>query len=262
MAELFDRLSSALAARYRLQRELGQGGMAKVFLARDLKYERDVAVKVLRPDVAASVGATRFLHEIQIAARLHHPHILPLYDSDQVDGLVYYVMPYIRGETLAQRLARERQLPVNEAIRIAREVADALGYAHSANVVHRDIKPANILDDGGHAVVADFGIARAMGVGDSTTGHVIGTPTYMSPEQIDGSPYPDGRTDIYSLGCVLFEMLVGEPPFRGSTLATAMRFTMAPAPRTRNDDSRTADRSRSHAVHHSAAPLPVALPPS
>jgi eukaryotic-like serine/threonine-protein kinase len=222
MPELMERLSTALAARYQLQRELGQGGMAKVFLAHDLKYDREVAVKVLRPDLSADVGATRFLHEIQTAARLHHPHILPLYDSDQADGLVYYVMPYIKSETLRQRLARERQLPVGEAIQLAREVLDALSYAHGANVVHRDIKPANILLDAGHAVVADFGIARAIGEGESSTGHVIGTPAYMSPEQIDGSKYLDGRTDIYSLGCVLFEMLVGEPPFRGSTLTAVI----------------------------------------
>jgi serine/threonine-protein kinase len=222
VAELVERLGAALTARYQIQRELGQGGMAKVFLARDLKYEREVAVKVLRPDISAEVGGPRFLQEIQIAARLHHPHILPLYDSDQIDGLVYYVMPYIQGETLRQRIERERQLPVAEALQIAREVLDALSYAHSCNVVHRDIKPANILLDAGHALVADFGIARALGVGDSTTGHVIGTPAYMSPEQIDGSKYLDGRTDIYSMGCVLFEMLVGQPPFRGSTLTAVI----------------------------------------
>ncbi len=218
MGELLDRLNTALAARYRVQRELGQGGMAKVFLAHDLKYERAVAVKVLRPDLAAEVGATRFLREIQIAARLHHPHILPLYDSDQVDGLVYYVMPYIEGETLRHRLARERQLPIGDALQIAREVADALSYAHNAQVVHRDIKPANILLDSGHALVADFGIARALGSTQTSAGHVVGTPAYMSPEQIDGDPNLDGRSDIYSLGCVLFEMLTGEPPFRGSSL--------------------------------------------
>src|ERR671910_106940 len=222
MPELIERLSAALVARYKVQRELGQGGMAKVFLAHDLKYDREVAVKVLRPDLAADVGATRFLHEIQTSARLHHPHILPLYDSDQIEGLVYYVMPYIKSETLRQRLTRERQLPVSEAIQLAREVLDALSYAHGANVVHRDVKPANILLDAGHAVVADFGIARAIGEGESTTGHVIGTPAYMSPEQIDGSKYLDGRTDIYSLGCVLFEMLVGEAPFRGSTLTAVI----------------------------------------
>ncbi|MGH7526488.1 MAG: protein kinase domain-containing protein [Gemmatimonadales bacterium] len=234
MAELLERLNAALAARYRLQRELGQGGMAKVFLAQDLKYERAVAVKVLRPDVAVEVGAARFLREIQIAARLHHPHILPLYDSDQADGLLYYVMPYIEGESLQRRLVRERQLPVGDAIQIAREVADALSYAHSCNVVHRDIKPANILLDAGHALVADFGVARAVGGAQTSSGHVIGTPAYMSPEQVDGSEYLDGRSDIYSLGCALFEMLVGQPPFRGSTVTAIIANRLSgpvPSPR-------------------------------
>jgi serine/threonine-protein kinase len=218
LAELGDRFGAALAARYKIQRELGQGGMARVFLAQDLKYARAVAVKVLRPDLAAEVGATRFLREIQIAARLHHPHILPLYDSDQVDDLLYYVMPYIEGETLRERLAREGQLPIAEALLIAREVADALNYAHSCDVIHRDIKPANILLDGGHALVMDFGIARAISGGESVTQQIIGTPAYMSPEQIDGSEHLDGRSDLYSLGCTLFEMLVGEQPFKGSTI--------------------------------------------
>jgi len=238
VAELTERLNEALANRYRIERELGQGGMAKVFLARDLKYERAVAVKVLRPDLAAEIGPTRFLQEIQIAARLHHPHILPLYDSDQVDGLVYYVMPYIEGETLRQKLQRERQLPVSQALQIAREVADALSYAHSCNVIHRDIKPANILLDAGHALVADFGIARAVGSGETSTGHIVGTPAYMSPEQVDGSRFLDGRSDIYSLGCVLYEMLVGEAPFRGSTLTAviANRLTgPVPSPRAYRD---------------------------
>jgi serine/threonine-protein kinase len=222
MAELLDRLDTALAARYRIERELGQGGMARVFLAHDLKYERAVAVKVLRPELAAEVGPTRFLREIQIAARLHHPHILPLYDSDTVGGLVYYVMPYIEGETLRHRLLRERQLPVDDALQIAREVADALNYAHKAGVIHRDIKPANILLDSGHALVADFGIARAIGTGESSTGHIIGTPAYMSPEQIEGVKELDGRSDVYSLGCVLFEMLVGEPPFKGTSVMSVI----------------------------------------
>jgi serine/threonine-protein kinase len=226
--------------RYRLQRELGQGGMAVVYLAHDVKYEREVAVKVLKPDLGAELGAVRFLQEIQIAARLHHPHILPLYDSDQVDGLLYYVMPYIKGESLRQRIAREKQLPVAEALQIAREVADALSYAHSCNVIHRDIKPANILLDAGHAVVADFGIARALGEAQGVTsrGHVIGTPTYMSPEQVEGSENIDGRSDIYNLGCVLFEMLVGQPPFRGSTVTAVIANRLsspAPSPRTYRD---------------------------
>jgi serine/threonine protein kinase/Tfp pilus assembly protein PilF len=238
MNEFTDRLSAALSSRYRLDRELGQGGMAKVFLAHDLKYERQVAVKVLRPELAAEVGASRFLREIQIAARLHHPHILPLYDSDQADGLVYYVMPYIEGETLRHRLDRERQLPVDDALQIAREVADALNYAHKAKVVHRDIKPGNILVDNGHALVADFGIARAIGSGDSSTGHIIGTPGYMSPEQIEGVQEIDGRSDIFSLGCVLYEMLVGEPPFRGSTVMAIIANRLSspvPSARTRRE---------------------------
>ena len=208
--------------------------MAIVFLAHDLKYDRDVAVKVLRPDLAADVGPARFLREIQLAARLHHPHILPLYDSDQVDDLVYYVMPWIKGETLWKRLARERQLPVGDALQIAREVADALSYAHSCNVIHRDIKPANILLEGGHALVADFGIARAIVGGEGLTQQIIGTPAYMSPEQIDGSEYIDGRSDIYSLACVLFEMLVGERPFKGSTITGVIAnrlSTPTPSPR-------------------------------
>ncbi|HET7240660.1 MAG TPA: protein kinase [Gemmatimonadales bacterium] len=238
MAEFLERVGNALSTRYRLQRELGQGGMARVFLAHDLKYNRDVAVKVLRPDLAEEVGAARFLHEIQIAARLHHPHILPLYDSDQADGLVYYVMPYIQGESLRQRLDRERQLPIADALQIAREVADALSYAHSCNVVHRDIKPANILMDSGHALVADFGVARAVGSGESSTGHIVGTPGYMSPEQIDGSRFLDGRSDIYSLGCVLFEMLTGDPPFRGATLTAVIANRLSspvPSPRSSRD---------------------------
>jgi serine/threonine protein kinase/tetratricopeptide (TPR) repeat protein len=238
VADFADRLKAALASRYQIQRELGQGGMARVYLAHDLKYERLVAVKVLRPELAEEVGPGRFLHEIQIAARLHHPHILPLYDSDQIDGLVYYVMPYIEGDSLRTRLHRERQLPIAEALQIAREVADALNYAHNAKVVHRDIKPANILLDAGHALVADFGIARALGSSQTSAGHIIGTPAYMSPEQVDGSDHLDGRSDIYSLGAVLYEMLVGEPPFRGGTLVSviANRLTSpVPSPRARRD---------------------------
>jgi serine/threonine-protein kinase len=238
MIDLLDRLREALATRYRMERELGQGGMARVFLAHDLKYERAVAIKVLKPELASDIGPGRFLREIQIAARLHHPHILPLYDSDSVDGLLFYVMPHIEGDSLRTRLQRERQLPVNEALQIAREVADALAYAHKAGVVHRDIKPANILLESGHALVADFGIARALGTTQTSAGHVVGTPAYMSPEQIEGSEHLDGRSDIYSLGCVLYEMLVGEPPFKGSTLTAliANRLTGSmPSPRARRE---------------------------
>jgi len=209
---------TVLAGRYTLEREVGRGGMATVYLARDSRHNRAVAVKILRAEIAAWLGHERFLREIQIAAGLTHPHILPLYDSGETGGLLYYVMPYVDGESLRDRIQREGRLPHADARRIAREVADALSYAHSHNVVHRDIKPGNILLEGRHAVVADFGIARALsqagGEELTTSGLVIGTPMYMSPEQISGSQL-DGRSDVYSLGCVLHEMVLGEPPFKG-----------------------------------------------
>src|SRR5256714_6571785 len=196
--------------------------MATVFLAEDLKHHRSVAIKVLHSELAAALGSERFLREIEIAARLQHPHILPLYDSGAAAGLLYYVMPYVEGESLRDRLAREKQLSLEDALRIATEVAGALAYAHSHGIVHRDIKPENIMLSGGTAVVADFGIARAVSVaGDgghlTQTGTIIGTPAYMSPEQATGSEDIDGRSDQYSLACVAYEMLVGEPPFTGST---------------------------------------------
>jgi serine/threonine-protein kinase len=191
--------------------------MATVYLAEDLKHDRRVAVKVLRPELAPALGPERFLREIQIAAVLAHPHILPLHDSGEADGFVYYVMPYLEGETLRDRLVRQRQLPIREAVRIVQEVADGLGYAHSLGVVHRDIKPENILFMGGHAVVADFGVATAVGAAGGTrlteSGLSVGTPVYMSPEQALGQADIDGRSDTYSLGCVLYEMLTGDPPF-------------------------------------------------
>ena len=208
---------TVLAERYTLEREVGRGGMATVYLGRDSKHNRSVAVKILRGEIAAWLGHERFLREIQIAAGLTHPHILPLYDSGEAGGLLYYVMPYVDGESLRDRIRREGRLPHEDARQIAREVADALSYAHSHNVVHRDIKPGNILLEGRHAVVADFGIARALsqagGEDLTTSGLVIGTPMYMSPEQVLGSQI-DGRSDIYSLGCVLHEMVLGEPPFK------------------------------------------------
>lgn len=236
MAELLARLSAALSDRYGIERELGHGGMAVVFLARDLKHHRAVAVKVLRPELAAAVGPERFLREIEIAAQLTHPHILPLHDSGEADGLLFYVMPYVAGESLRDRLARERQLPVEEALRITREVGDALGYAHALGFVHRDIKPENILFQAGHALVSDFGIARAVSAAGgrslTETGLAVGTPSYMSPEQAAGEKEIDARSDLYSLGCVLFEMLAGVVPYAGPTpMAVLAKKLSEPTPR-------------------------------
>ena len=215
------RLQAALTGRYTIEHELGRGGMATVYLAQDLKHGRPIALKVLRPELAAALGPGRFLREIEIAARLTHPNILPLHDSGEAGGLLYYVMPYVDGESLRSHLAREGPLPLDRALEIAREVASALGYAHEHGVVHRDIKPENVLLESGHAVVADFGVARAVWelAGDrlTETGIAVGSPAYMSPEQAGAEERLDGRSDIYALGCVLYEMLVGEPPFTGPT---------------------------------------------
>jgi serine/threonine-protein kinase len=216
-----DTLQQALSDRYRVVRELGRGGMAAVYLVEDLKNRRQVALKVLLPELAQTLGAQRFLREIEVAARLTHPNILPLHDSGEAEGLLYYAMPYVEGESLRDRMNREKQLPIDEALQITREVADALATAHSRGVIHRDIKPENILLEEGHAVVSDFGIARAIGEAGgeklTQTGLAIGTPAYMSPEQTGGDHDIDGRSDIYSLGCVTYEMLVGEPPVTGPT---------------------------------------------
>ena len=217
----FERLATALADRYRIERELGAGGMATVYLAHDVRHDRKVALKVLKPELAAVIGAERFLAEIKTTANLQHPHILALFDSGQVDGTVFYVMPFVDGESLRDRIGREKQLPIDDALRIAREVGDAMHYAHAHGVIHRDIKPENILLQGGHAQVADFGIALAAsktgGARMTETGMSLGTPTYMSPEQAMGERTLDARTDIYALGCVLYEMLTGDAPFTGST---------------------------------------------
>ncbi|MGH7530055.1 MAG: protein kinase domain-containing protein, partial [Gemmatimonadales bacterium] len=232
-------LNAALADRYVIDHELGQGGMAVVYLARDLRHERFVALKTLRPDVAVAVGQERFLREIRLAARLQHPNILAVYDSGEAAGALYYVMPYVEGESLRNRLDREPQLPLEEALQIAREVADALSYAHDHDVVHRDIKPENIMltgSAGGHAIVADFGIARAISAAGTDkltkTGLAIGTAAYMSPEQAAGTGQVDRRSDIYSLACVLYEMLAGQPPFTGPTVqAILARHSLDSVPR-------------------------------
>jgi eukaryotic-like serine/threonine-protein kinase len=225
-----DRLTAALADRYALERELGSGGMATVYLAEDLKHRRKVAIKVLRPELAYLLGPERFVREIEIAARLNHPHIVALYDSGGAEGFLFYVMPWITGESLRQRLRREKQLPADEALRLTLQVATALHYAHSRGLVHRDIKPENILLHEGEAMVADFGVALvASAAGDrmTATGLALGTPEYMSPEQAAGEPTVDARSDVYSLGCVLYELLAGEPPYTGPTAQAviAKRFT-------------------------------------
>ena len=236
MLSIADQLRTALSERYRIDSVIGAGGMAEVYRAHDLKHGRDVAVKVMRPELAHAVGADRFLREIAMTATLRHPHILPLYDSGDADGVLYYVMPLVEGESLRSRLEREGRLPIDEALRITREVADALGYAHEHGITHRDIKPENILLERGHAVVADFGIARAVAVTGNErltqTGFAVGTPMYMSPEQAVGEPNLDGRSDLYSLGCVLYEMLAGAPPFTGPTAVamTQQHLMQQPAP--------------------------------
>jgi serine/threonine-protein kinase len=221
MTDPIARLNAALEGRYRIERQVGEGGMATVYLAEDLKHDRKVALKLLKPELAAVVGAERFLAEIKTTANLQHPHILPLFDSGEADGFLFFVMPYVTGETLRERIDREHQLPVDEALGIASSVASALQHAHDHGVIHRDIKPGNILLQDGQPVIADFGIALAVahaGQGRVTeTGLSLGTPHYMSPEQATGDSDVDPRTDVYALGCVLFEMLVGEPPYPGNT---------------------------------------------
>jgi eukaryotic-like serine/threonine-protein kinase len=235
MPELLGRLQSALSDRYRLDREVGAGGMATVYLAEDVRHDRRVALKVLRPELAAVIGAERFLAEIKLTANLQHPHILPLFDSGEADGYLFYVMPFVEGETLRDRMTREKQLPVPDAVRITTEVAAALDYAHRHGVVHRDIKPENILLHDGQALVADFGIAlaasKASGARMTETGMSLGTPHYMSPEQAMGEREITARSDVYALGAVLYEMLTGDPPFTGSTAQAVVARVVTESPR-------------------------------
>ena len=258
---LRDDLRSALAGRYEIEEEVGRGGMAIVYRARDVKHDRTVAVKVLRPELAASLGAERFLREISIAAKLHHPHILQLYDSGDADGLLYYVMPFVEGESLRDRLQREGPLPLEDAMQVMREAGGALGHAHSYGIVHRDVKPENILLVAGHAVVSDFGIARAVSEagGDqlTETGLAIGTPLYMSPEQAAGDKTLDARSDVYSLACVYYEMLAGTPPFTGTSAAAIMaRHSMDPVPSLRTVRS-TVPSGAEGAVMRALAKVPA-----
>jgi TolB-like protein/tRNA A-37 threonylcarbamoyl transferase component Bud32 len=231
-------LTGLFGERFSVQREIGRGGMATVYLAQDHKHDRLVAIKVLRPELAATVSAERFLREIRTIARLQHPHILPLHDSGEFNGLLYYVMPYVQGESLRARMGRGPRIELDEAVRITREVGDALGEAHANQVIHRDIKPENILLSGGHALVADFGIARALSSAEDETltmaGLVVGTPAYMAPEQITAEREIDGRADIYALACILYEMLAGVPPFVGGSVQETMaKHTLAPVPQLR-----------------------------
>jgi len=221
MSDPVARLNAALEGRYAIERELGEGGMATVYLADDIKHERKVALKVLKPELAAVVGAERFLAEIKTTANLTHPHILPLFDSGEADSFLFYVMPHIEGESLRERIDREKQLPVDEAVKITTDLAEALDYAHRHKIIHRDVKPANILIHEGRPLIADFGIALAVGVAGggrlTETGLSVGTPHYMSPEQATGDQAVGVATDVYALGAVLYEMLVGDPPYTGST---------------------------------------------
>ena len=254
-------LTSALADRYRIERELGAGGMATVYLAQDLKHDRKVAIKVLRPELAAVIGAERFLSEIKTTANLSHPHILPLFDSGVSDGILYYVMPFVEGETLRERLTREKQLPIADAVRIGTEVASALDYAHRHQVIHRDIKPENILLHDGRALVADFGIALAASKAGNTrmteTGMSLGTPHYMSPEQAMGEREITARSDVYALGCVVYEMLCGEPPFGGPTAQAIVAKVLTESPRPLIPKRHTIPPNVEHAVMVALEKLPA-----
>ena len=241
MADIPDRLAAALASQYRLERQIGAGAMATVYLAHDLKHHREVAIKVLKPQLTATLAGERFLREVEFSARLTHPHILGLFDSGRADGFLYYVMPYVEGETLRDRLERGDPMPVAEACHILRDVADALAYAHRHHVVHRDVKPANILLADGHAMVMDFGVAKAVtdaAEGDesrsrlTTPGTTVGTPAYMAPEQAAADPDIDARADLYAFGVVAYEIFSGRPPFAATTTQqmVAAHVTRAPEP--------------------------------
>jgi serine/threonine protein kinase/tetratricopeptide (TPR) repeat protein len=261
MSDLLHRVATALEHRYAVDRELGRGGMAIVFLARERKHDRLVALKVLRPELTATLGPERFVREVEIAARLSHPHILPLYDSGSADGFLYFTMPYVAGDSVRERLRRERTLPMADALRITRQVASALEYAHQSGLIHRDVKPENILLQGDAALLSDFGIARAVDAAateDITApGLAVGTPAYMSPEQAIGDRAADGRGDVYSLGCVLYEMLAGSPPFTGGSATEVLARKAATRPTALRAISKAIPHSVDHAVARALAARPA-----
>src|SRR5438309_7067850 len=261
MTAPLDRLRASLADRYDLEREVGRGGMATVYLARDRKHDREVAVKVVRPEISAVIGAERFLQEIRLTAHLQHPHILPLYDSGSVEGWLYYVMPYVAGESLRALLDRERQLSVESAIALTQALAQALDYAHRQGVIHRDLKPENVLLQDGQPLLADFGIALALAAagGDrlTQTGISVGTPQYMSPEQAAGEQQLDGRTDIYALGCVAYEMLAGVPPHTGPTAQAVIAGTMTAEPQPLTVLRRSVPPHIESAIHRALEKIPA-----
>src|SRR5262245_32206855 len=263
MPEQLGRLREGLAGRYEIEREIGRGGMATVYRARDTHHDRPVALKVLHAELAESLGAERFQREIRVAAGLQHPHILSVHDSGTTDGYLWFAMPFVEGESLRDRLTRERQIAIADAVRITREVALALDYAHRKGVIHRDIKPENILLIDGQAIVADFGIARALGGASenlTSTGTIIGTPAYMSPEQASGDKTIDGRSDIYSLGCVLYEMLAGEPPPSAPSTQALIARVMTETPRPLHTVRSTVSRQLAGAVEQAMAKSPADRP--
>src|SRR5687767_14241387 len=251
----------ALTGRYEIEREIGRGGMATVYLARDVRHARHVALKVLKPELGAVLGAERFLSEIRVTANLQHPNLLPLFDSGEAEGLLFYVMPFVRGETLRARIDREKQLPIEEAVRIAVAVASALQCAHESGVIHRDLKPENILIQSGQPVIADFGIALAVsnagGARVTQTGLSLGTPQYMSPEQASGDRVIDARSDIYSLGAVTYEMFAGEPPHSGTSAQAIMAKLMTSEPRPLNTLRSSVPAHVACAVEKALAKLPA-----
>src|SRR4051812_8977890 len=261
MTEAASRLRESLAERYRIERELGAGGMATVYLAHDLRHDRNVAIKVLRPELAAVIGAERFLREIKTIATLQHPHILGLIDSGEVNGTAYYVMPLVEGESLRDRLRREKQLPIADALRLAAEVAAALDYAHRHGVIHRDIKPENVMLHDGSALVADFGIALAVssagGNRMTETGMSLGTPHYMSPEQAMGEREITARSDVYALGVMTYEMLLGEPPFTGPTAQAIVAKVITAEPAGLTAQRRSVPAAVEDAVLTALAKLPA-----